>query len=330
MPLVDDSDDDEGEVPPLLGPGGASKPTLPSKPAPVKHVASPQPAADAAASTTATTTQATVAKPSDTAHPPTASEKPKPGANLKPSTGLRKGFLSGGGSSRSTNKVSSSSSSKSTAEGGNGSCRSSSGATDSMPTLRADQDAKAKSLQLPELQSALEADQAEAARFGIPQKSKNEWMTPDLLQKIAANPLLRKAFTDPRCQQAMAEMQTNPQEAMKKYGDNPQMREFLQAFMKLMGEHFTALADKQDAERKAAEEAALTPEQRKAKEVAETAMQDEEVRKIVQDPKVQQLLAQMQMGRPFELEQAMKSDPDLVRKLRKLSEAGLINMEWKH
>ena len=82
-------------------------------------------------------------------------------------------------------------------------------------------------------------------------------------------------------------------------------------------------------ERLLQEHGATAPEQRKAQEVAQKAMQDEEVRKIVQDPKVQQLLAQMQMGRPFELEQAMKSDPDLVRKLRKLSEAGLINMEWK-
>ena len=38
---------------------------------------------------------------------------------------------------------------------------------------------------------------------------------------------------------------------------------------------------------------------------------------------------QMQMGQPFELERAMKSDPDLVRKLRKLSDAGLLNMEFK-
>merc|ERR1719231_239936 len=107
-------------------------------------------------------------------------------------------------------------------------------------------------------------------------------MTPELLKKIASTPVLRKAFTDPRCQQAMAEMQTNPQEAMKKYGDVPEMREFLQAFMKLMGEHFSELAEKQEAEqaqqRAAAEmmAPAPTPEQKKAQEVAEQAMADPE------------------------------------------------------
>merc|ERR1719231_1297979 len=98
-------------------------------------------------------------------------------------------------------------------------------------------------------------------------------MTPELLKKIASTPVLRKAFTDPRCQTAMAEMQTNPQEAMKKYGDVPEMREFLQAFMKLMGEHFTELADKQEkeqaAERRARGEPEPTPEQKKAQEVAQ-------------------------------------------------------------
>ena len=185
---------------------------------------------------------------------------------------------------------------------------------------------------MPEVKAALEVEQAEAGRFAVPNQGQNQWMTPDLLKKIAANPLLRKGFTDPRCQQAMTEMQTNPQAAMQKYGDNPEMKTFLQAFMKLMGEHFTALADKQEAEQKekqAAAEAMMTPQERKAKEVAEKAMQDEEIKKIVQEPKVQQLFQSMQMGKPFELEAAMKSDPDLVAKLKKLSAAGLINMEWQ-
>merc|ERR1712159_767601 len=104
-------------------------------------------------------------------------------------------------------------------------------------------------------------------------------------------------------------------------------------FMKLMGEHFTALADKQDEERKKAGmppmEEVLTPEQKKAQEVAQKAMADPEVREIVAEPKIQQLLAGMQSGQPFELERAMRTDPEIVKKLRKLSKAGLINMEWQ-
>jgi len=191
--------------------------------------------------------------------------------------------------------------------------------------VRADQEAKEKKLLLPEVQSTLEEEKAEAAKLGGGDKS---WMTPELLTKIAANPVLRKGFTDPRCQQAMAEVQTNPQEAMQKYGQVPEMRTFLQAFMKLMGEHFTSLADKQEAE-KAKSQEQLTPEQRKAQEVAAQAMADPEVREIVAEPKVQQLLQQMQMGAPYELERKLRTDPDLVRKLKKLKDAGLINMEWQ-
>ena len=306
---LDDDSDDEGEVPPLLGPSCAATPTVASKPSSEPKKKPTQPAAAAA--------PAAAASP---AQPP----PPKPGANLKPSSGLKKGFLSGGGGSSRPNKASSSS----TSSGG-----SSSGGGGEVPMVRADADAKAKRLQLPEVQQKIEAEKAEAAKLGA--NGKNAWMTPELMAKIAANPLLRKGFTDPRCQQAMSEMQTNPTEAMQKYGGNPEMRNFLQAFMKLMGEHFTALADKEDEEKKKQQEAqammqpALTPEQKKAQEVAQQAMADPEVRAIVAEPKIQELLANMQSGKPFELEHAMRTDPDVVRKLRKLSQAGLLNMEWK-
>ena len=45
---------------------------------------------------------------------------------------------------------------------------------------------------------------------------------------------------------AFQEFQTNPQEAAKKYGNNTEMKEFIQEFSGLMGNHFTGLAEKQD------------------------------------------------------------------------------------
>ena len=319
LDIGDDDSDDEGEVPPLLGANATTK-TVPSIPAAEKKKdeepkKKPPPATNA------------------TPPPP----QPKPGANLKPSSGLKKGFLGGGGSSRPNKASSATASSSSSASDGDS----------RVPMVRSNAEAKAKSLQLPEVQNKIEAEKAEAAKLGNQQ---NQWMTPDLLQKIAANPLLRKGFMDPRCQAAMAEMQTNPQAAMLKYGDQPEMKAFLQAFMKMMGEHFSKLADKQDEERKAngqpplpgldpnqpfgtaaaaAAGVAMTPEQRKAQEVAQKAMADPEVRQIVQEPKIQELLANMQSGKPFELEKAMATDPEVVKKLKKLSEAGLLQMAWQ-
>ena len=312
--VFDDDSDDEGEVPPLLGPGGAATPSVPSVPkasVPSEAEGGPPPP-----------------PPSAPAPRPSGGSnvvRAKPGAHLKPNNGLKKGFLSGGGSSsqRSTNKASSSS-------GSGGSDDASGGGSGGVPMVRASVDAKQKSLELPEVQSKMEADKAEAAKFSA--GGPNSWMTPELMAKIAKSPILRKGFTDPRCQAAMGELTSNPQEAMKKYGDVPEMREFMQAFMKLMGEHFTALAEKQEAEQKAAAEAAAaaeTPEERKAKEVAQSAMSDPEIRAIVAEPKIQALLQNMTTGNSFELERAARTDPDVVRKLQKLSAAGLIGMEWK-
>lgn len=307
--LADDLDsDDEGELPPLLPPGSQTV-TVPSRPS-----TAPKPAPDPAAKPPEAARQASAKQPPAAAitRPPV----PKPGANLKPNNGLKKGFLGGGGSSRPNKASSSGSSSGSGGSGGE------------VPMVRADVEAKEKRLQLPEVQERIEAEKAEAAKLD----QNKSWMTPELLKKIAATPILRKGFGDPRCQQAMAEMQASPSEAMKKYGDVPEMRDFLQAFMKLMGDHFNELADKQEKEGKVPPpppQPVLTPEQKKAQEVANKAMADPEVRAIVADPAIQKLLGEMQSGKAFELEAAAARDPDIVRKLKKLSEAGLIGMHFE-
>lgn len=308
--LANDLDsDDEGELPPLLPPGSATA-TVPSRPSTTPKEAPAKPAESMRQSAKQPPAAAITAKPA----------APKPGANLKPNNGLKKGFLSGGGGSSRPNKATSSGS-------GSSSGGSSSSGGGEVPMVRADVEAKQKQLQLPEVQDRIEQEKAEAAKLD----QNKTWMTPDLMQKIAATPILRKGFMDPRCQQAMAEMQASPTEAMKKYGDVPEMREFLQAFMKLMGDHFTALADKQEKEGKksAPPEVVLTPEQKKAQEVADKAMADPEVRAIVAEPAIQKLLGEMQAGKPFELEAEARKNPDIVRKLRKLSEAGLIGMHFE-
>ena len=193
--------------------------------------------------------------------------------------------------------------------------------------VRADVEAKQKQLQLPEVQDRIEQEKAEAAKLD----QNKTWMTPDLMQKIAATPILRKGFMDPRRQQAMAEMQASPTEAMKKYGDVPEMREFLQAFMKLMGDHFTALADKQEKEGKksAPPEVVLTPEQKKAQEVADKAMADPEVRAIVAEPAIQKLPRRDAGGQALRARGRSPQKPGHRAQAQKLSEAGLIGMHFE-
>ena len=48
--------------------------------------------------------------------------------------------------------------------------------------------------------------------------------------------------------QAFSEFGSNPQEAMKKYGSNPEFKEMLTEFSKMMGSHFDELAESKKKE----------------------------------------------------------------------------------
>ncbi len=58
---------------------------------------------------------------------------------------------------------------------------------------------------------------------------KDKWMTPELMEKFARNPVLRNGLADPRCMAALEEFQRNPKEAFKKYGSVPGINEFFNA-----------------------------------------------------------------------------------------------------
>ena len=65
---------------------------------------------------------------------------------------------------------------------------------------------------------------------------------------MAKNPKLLKAFQNPQYMQAFTEFGKNPQEAMKKYGNNPEFRELMAEFSGFMGDHFGTVADKKAEE----------------------------------------------------------------------------------
>lgn len=73
----------------------------------------------------------------------------------------------------------------------------------------------------------------------------SEWVTDDLLSKIMSHPKLGKQFMDPRFSEAIAKFQTNPREVMASCESNPELREFIQEFCDIMGNHFTMLSEAQ-------------------------------------------------------------------------------------
>ena len=82
-------------------------------------------------------------------------------------------------------------------------------------------------------------------------------MTPEFLKKLSTNPVLLKGFSNPESMQAISLFQSNPKKAMEQYGANPEFREFLQDFAKMMGMHFEGMAEgekKKEEEKKQQQE----------------------------------------------------------------------------
>ncbi|KAI0210987.1 hypothetical protein LSAT2_004218 [Lamellibrachia satsuma] len=102
------------------------------------------------------------------------------------------------------------------------------------------QSSKDSQYSIPEVQQAMDASRAFLEN--------KEWVTDDLLQKIQSNDVLAKKLTNPGFAQALNEFQANPQAAMAKYGNNPEMQAFLMEFCGLLGDHFTKLGDMQSAQ----------------------------------------------------------------------------------
>lgn len=137
--------------------------------------------------------------------------------------GFKKGFLFGGNSSQKSKVKSSSSNVKSSPD---------------VPFIT--KKSPDVGHQLPEVQQTLTAEAQKMAQ------NKDEWLTDDLMKEIEANDTLFKKLGDKKYVDAVNEFQSDPVRAMERYKDDKEIQEFLTAFCKIMGEHFSGLADKQD------------------------------------------------------------------------------------
>ncbi|XP_063676836.1 uncharacterized protein LOC134813087 [Bolinopsis microptera] len=106
--------------------------------------------------------------------------------------------------------------------------------------VKANPQAKQDGLKLKEVQAKM----SEANQFLS--DNSNDWLSDDLLKGIQTNDKINSKLSNPQFMAAFQEFQTNPQEAAKKYGNNTEMKKFIQEFSGLMGNHFTGLAEKQD------------------------------------------------------------------------------------
>ena len=136
--------------------------------------------------------------------------------------------------------------------------------------------------------------------------NKQQWLNQELLMKIAQNPNLMRCFMDPRFSSVIQELQTNPQECLKKYGNNPEFSNFIKDFSALMGDHFNNLAK--------------NPIQ------GNPNYSTPEVQEIVNDPKIKPILERLQKEGKIDMNEIMR-DPYVASKFKVLIDKKILNIQ---
>ena len=180
------------------------------------------------------------------------------------------------------------------------------------------EDAPARGV-LPEVQKAM-------------QESAPEWANDDLAKKMQSDPVLSKAMRDPRFASALNRIAKDPQVAMQEMARDPALKNIMGAFAKVMGEHFTALGEAQEAETakstKSKQETPLiqiqTAEEAEMDRNVNKVLENAQVRAILQDPETRGVL--QKCGEPGALARFM-NDPKWGPRLRILADMGLVRIE---
>ena len=136
--------------------------------------------------------------------------------------------------------------------------------------------------------------------------NKQQWLNQELLMKIAQNPNLMRCFMDTRFSTVIQELQTNPQECLKKYGNNPEFSNFIKDFSALMGDHFNNLAK--------------NPMQ------GNPNYSTPEVQEIVNDPKIKPILERLQKEGKIDMNEIMR-DPYVAAKFKILIDKKILNIQ---
>ena len=136
--------------------------------------------------------------------------------------------------------------------------------------------------------------------------NKQQWLNQELLMKIAQNPNLMRCFMDPRFSTVIQELQTNPQECLKKYGNNPEFSNFIKEFSALMGDHFNNLAK--------------NPLQ------GNPNYTNPEVQEIINDPKIKPILERLQKEGKIDMNEIMR-DPYVSAKFKILIDKKILNIQ---
>ncbi|KAI8906288.1 hypothetical protein EDD86DRAFT_248583 [Gorgonomyces haynaldii] len=152
-------------------------------------------------------------------------------------------------------------------------------------------------------QDSLRLDQVTQNMAAHLDQTRQEWMTPQFLDKLEKSPVLLKALNDPGFAIACQEMAQNPQKAFEKYQSKPEWINALREFSGFLGE---ALEQKEDKLPK-----------------HEQQLVD---RECLKDPDVQRVLVQLQQ-KPLFNEIMSRQKPETRSKIQLLMQAGLLQIQ---
>ena len=136
--------------------------------------------------------------------------------------------------------------------------------------------------------------------------NKQQWLNQELLMKIAQNPNLMRCFMDPRFSTVIQELQTNPQECLKKYGNNPVFSNFIKEFSALMGDHFNNLA--------------------KNPMSGNPNYNIPEIQEIINDPKIKPILERLQKEGRLDMNEIQR-DPYVASRFKVLIDKKILNIQ---
>ena len=157
-----------------------------------------------------------------------------------------------------------------------------------------------------DLKSSQESSKINSSMLNNLANNKQQWLNQELLMKIAQNPNLMRCFMDPRFSTVIQELQTNPQECLKKYGNNPEFSTFIKEFSALMGDHFNNLAKNPMA--------------------GNPNYNTPEVQEIVNDPKIKPILERLQKEGRLDMNEIQR-DPYIASRFKVLIDKKILNIQ---
>ena len=157
-----------------------------------------------------------------------------------------------------------------------------------------------------DLKSSQESSKINSGMLNNLANNKQQWLNQELLMKIAQKPNLMRCFMDPRFSTVIQELQANPQECLKKYGNNPEFSNFIKEFSSLMGEHFNNLAKNPMA--------------------GNPNYNTPEVQEIINDPKIKPILERLQKEGRLDINEIQR-DPYIASRFKVLIDKKILNIQ---